>query len=228
MWSAANRLPAALIAVTPCSKRSCTPGGQVSDQQLLGNPHRGRGGVETDPPQRGRPILTQIDADRAPARVQLGTQAAKHFGFEVEYLRPVDLVNGCPRRPPQPVRPGVQAGRQDHHLANARPPGVGEEFVDEPGVRRADVEEPRAVGVVRGEPIVVDHADEVVEPGGAHQLFGEGVVEQPPVGGDGPCGGTECRGHPPRPAVAAMVLTRRTGAARSARRPPASRATGPR
>ncbi len=36
----------------------------------------------------------------------------------------------------------VQTRRQDNHLTNTRPPGGGEEFVQEPSVYRKDIDAP--------------------------------------------------------------------------------------
>ncbi|CAG7323885.1 hypothetical protein PICSAR65_02739 [Mycobacterium avium subsp. paratuberculosis] len=208
---------------------------QVADQQLLGDPRRGLGRVETHPPQRRRPVVAQVDADRAPVGGQPGVQPAQHPGLEIEHPRPVDLVDRGPARPPQPVRPGVQARCQDHHLANARAARLGEEFVHEPGVGGQRIQQRRHRRVVADrrfigrERVVGDRAGEVVDADGSQQRLGVRVVEQPLPGGDGPGGGAQGCGHPHlgcrchrRPG---RRLRRRSGAAGSARRPPASRAT---
>ncbi|BAX90763.1 hypothetical protein MSG_00599 [Mycobacterium shigaense] len=136
---------------------------QVTDQQVLGDPHGGKGGVETHPVQRGQPVLTQVDADCAAVRGQLGAQPTHDVGLEIDDGRLVEFVDRGARRPPQPVGPGIQARGEQDDLADAGASGVGEKVVEVPGVRPEDGDQARGdgVGIVVGIQLVCDHLGEV-------------------------------------------------------------------
>ena len=85
-------------------------------------------------------------------------------------------------RPGQPVGAGVEAGGQNHRLANAVAGGVEEEIVEEAGAHRdrvglrAQVPSPPS-GVSAEDDVAVDQAAEEIKPHRAHQRRREWVVD---------------------------------------------------
>ena len=113
--------------------------GRQVHQQPLGAPGRRLGVVKTAVAQRSRPVVAQVDADRAALRRRFGAQLGHGLGFEHDDLRLIDFVDDAAGRPVQSVGPGVQAGGQDHGLTDARRGRVDEELVEEPGAHRQRV-----------------------------------------------------------------------------------------
>jgi hypothetical protein len=175
--------------------------GRQIHQQSLGTPGRRFGVVETAGAQRGRPIVAQIDADRAALCRRLGTEARHGFGFKCDDPGLVDLVDDAAGRPVQPIGPGVQPGGQDHGLLDARRRRIGEELVEEPCPHRQRVgfglQFRGAVltgSVFRDRSyLAVDHAGEELDAHRADQRGGERVVDN----GVGVPGGQRpgCRDH---------------------------------
>ena len=111
-------------------------------QQALGAPGAGLGGVETGGPQRSRPVVAQIDGDRASVCGGLGAQLGQGAGLEFDDLWLVDFVHRGAVGPGQPVGPRIQSGRQDHRLLDAGVGRVEKELVEELGADRHVVGHP--------------------------------------------------------------------------------------
>ena len=67
---------------------------------------------------------------------RLGTEVSKGFCFERDDLGLIDLEDVGAAGPRQAVGPGVQAGREDHRLADPRLGRLDEEVVEESGAHR--------------------------------------------------------------------------------------------
>ena len=85
-------------------------------------------------------------------------------------------------RPRQPVRPGVEAGGQNHRLLHAVAGGVEEEIVEEAGAHRDRIGLQlqvafAVVGCVGPTDVAVGQADEEVQPDRSHQWRRERVID---------------------------------------------------
>ena len=186
---------------------------QVAEQSFRAP--RGRlARVESGGPQRGWPIVAQVDGDHAPVGGGLGAQLGEGAGLEFDDLRLVDLVDHRLGGPGQPVGAGIQPRGQDHHLLDAGLRRVQEELVEELGAHGHVVGHPghgpggsrAAVGDVAGVEDVVQlgrvqlaagQPGEQVHADGAHQWLGERVVDQWTLfaGGHGAGRGDHGGGH---------------------------------
>ena len=164
-------------------------GWQVTEQ-AFGAPCAGLIGVETCCLQRSRPVVAQIDGDRAPVGGGLGAQLGQRAGLEFDDFRLVDFVHRGAVRPGQPVSARVQSGRQDHRLPDPRVGRVDEELVEEFGADRHVVGHPlhagrRAVAVVLevgGGQLAGGQPGEQVQAHRPNQRLGIRVVDQWAVG----------------------------------------------
>ena len=86
------------------------------DEQSLGRPRGRLARVEAVVQQCFRPVVAQIDGDRAPVGRWACAQVSERLGLELDHLGLVDLVDDRSVGPRQPVGPGVQARGQDHRL----------------------------------------------------------------------------------------------------------------
>ena len=83
--------------------------------------------------QGGRPVLPQIDGNGSPVRGRGGAQVGHRGALELDDLGLIDLVDHAAGRPGQPVGARVEAGGQNHRLADTVAGGVEKEIVEEPG-----------------------------------------------------------------------------------------------
>ena len=130
--SVANRLPGALSSVMLSNNLSWACGGRyISSPSAI----HAVGWPASKPllQQRFRPVLTQIDTDRASIGGRFDAQVGKRAGLELDNVRLVDLVDDGAVRPRQPVGARIQPGGQDDGLAHAGGGGIGEQPVEEPG-----------------------------------------------------------------------------------------------
>lgn len=150
-------------------------------QQALRAPRRRLCHVKTVGAQCFRPVLAQVDADRAQLRGRAGAQRRHGVGLELHHLGLVDLVHHGAGRPVQPVGTGVQPGGQDHRLADPVPGGAGEEVVEKAGAHRDRIRLQLQVAFaalrIRGRHLAVDQAAEEIQPDRPHQRRGERVVD---------------------------------------------------
>ena len=138
------------------------------------------GGIEAGRPQRGRPILAQVDAHRAVVGGGRRADLRQRRGLELDHLRLVDLVHRRARRPVKPVGAAVEPGRDYHDLPDAFVGDLGKVVVVKPGPGRKRVGHPRdahrCIVTVEIE-FTGGHPGEHVNPYRSHQRLGERVVD---------------------------------------------------
>ena len=125
-------------------------------QQPLGQPCGRLRGVEPGVGQRRGPVVAKVDGDRNPPRLRLRSMCVQRRGLVLQHLGLVDLEHCGARGPLQSVGARVQSGRQDHHLADARPHHGTEVVVEVVGAHRLVVAGhlvQRTELVVVGEPV---------------------------------------------------------------------------
>ena len=174
--SAENRLPGALSDMTLSSNRTSASGGRKPISTPSASQAVGCRGIEAGGPQRGRPIVAQVDAHRAVLGGGHGAESGQRRGLELDHLGLVDFVHGGPRRPGKPVRPRVQPRRHDDDLPHARGGGLGEVVVVVAGASGEGVDHPRKVDAlldVVGFQLAGSQPGEHVQPDGADQRLGE-------------------------------------------------------
>ena len=198
------------------------------------------GGVETHPPQRRQPISPKIGADRATVRGQLGAQPAQHGGLEVDDVRLIDLVHrrartattadtaGCPDPTPRittwrmPARPASARNSSRNRVC-------AHSMVMSPVIIGLS---PPSSAYRWSSTIWVKYCT----PAARTNCSANGSLISPLLVATRPGDRAECRGHSdaggrvPRVVVCPRhrCVRRRSGAAGSARRPLANRATTPR
>ena len=146
--------------------------GRQIAEQAFGAPRRRLVRVEAGLLQRGGPVEAQVDGHRPAVDGGLGADVGQRPGLELDHLRLVHLIYDGAGRPLQPVCARIQAGRQDHHLPDARGRRVGEEVVEELGPDRHVVDHPVHAGVG----IVID-----VERGGSNSPVASRVNTSTPT-----------------------------------------------
>ena len=162
------------------SNRTSASVWQESDEHPFGEPCRRLPAVEARRLQCCRPVFTKIDAHRAMLSGGDSAEFGQRGGLELDHLRLIDLVHRRARRPGKPVGAGIQPGRHDHDLANARLAGVGEELVVKHSAGGERVGHPREpdtavdVGEIR---LTGGHPGKQVQPDRANQRLGERVVD---------------------------------------------------
>ena len=156
--------------------------GRQVGEQALGAPGGGPCFVEAVGAQRCRPVVTQVDGDGPVLCGRLGAEPRQCARLEVDHRLLVDLEHDGARRPGQPVRARIQAGRQDHGLANASFRRLKEKVVEEPGAHGEQVDHLRRVeaGFVRlgQRDVAVEDLLEELDPDRTHQRLRERVVDQ--------------------------------------------------
>ncbi len=106
--------------------------GQIAEQSF-GDPGGRSRRLESAPQQRGRPVVAQVGRYHPQTRRRLGTQLRQRFGLELQHIRLIDLIHRHPGRPRQSVAARVEAGRQDHRLADPGGCGVLKELIEVAG-----------------------------------------------------------------------------------------------
>ena len=133
--------------------------------------------------------MAQVDGDRARSRGRLGAELGQRVGLELDDLGLVDLEDDRAGRPVQPVGAGVEAGGQDDRLPDARARPASAKKSSKNRVRTAMPSANRCmptgdsplVEVVRAKSPVASLGEEV-DADGAHQRFGERIVDHRVVG----------------------------------------------
>jgi hypothetical protein len=88
-------------------------GGQV-DEQPLGQPRSGLGGLQARPGQLGRPVPAKVDRQHGALAPRHGPLGGQHPLLEGQHLRQVKLEQAHAFRPGQPERAGIQPGGEQH------------------------------------------------------------------------------------------------------------------
>src|ERR1700757_5105793 len=105
--------------------------GREVHQQALGGPGRRLRRVKPAAAQGGGPVVPQVDGDGSPVGGRGGPQVGHRVGLELDDLGLIDLVDHAARRPGQAVGACVEAGREDHRLADTVPGRVEKEVIEE-------------------------------------------------------------------------------------------------
>jgi hypothetical protein len=114
-------------------KGEAVGGGQR--RQPLGARRRRSYGIKPLVAQSVRPITTQVDTHRTAVGFRYFAEPCQRHRLELHDLGLVHLEHENVLRPSQPVRAGVEASCQDHHLAQSGCDDVEEEVVEEPPMR---------------------------------------------------------------------------------------------
>ena len=193
--STTSRLPSALSSVMLSSRRSWASGGRNASRPSATHTV-GRWASKPACCKRRGPVVAQIDRHRAQVDGRLGARRGQRRGLEIGDLRLVDLEHHRLGGPGQSVAARIEAGGQDHRLADAGCRRVGDELVDQ---TRADGQQvghrlhaPRVAGnvdLVAAE-LAVRPAGEEVDADRPHQRLGERIVDEPRLGG-----AASARGH---------------------------------